>query len=62
MVERPLVRFDEPMPVGANMVFACHPTYVTARTYSWACDNFLVDEKGLTERLHRCPQQIFELG
>jgi Xaa-Pro aminopeptidase len=62
MVERPLVRFDEPMPVGANMVFSCHPTYVTERTYSWACDNFLVGAAGVTERLHAFPETITELG
>jgi len=62
MVERPLVRFDETMPIGKDMVVSCHPTYVTARTYSWACDNFLIGERGVAERLHRCPQKIFELG
>ncbi len=62
MVERPLVRFDETLPIAANMVFACHPTYVTARTYSWACDNFLVGNEGVTERLHQTEQRIFELG
>ncbi len=62
MVERPLVRFDEPMTVGKNMVFAAHPTYVTARTYSWACDNFLVGESGVTGRLHKFAQKITELG
>jgi Xaa-Pro aminopeptidase len=62
MVERPLVRFDETMPLGRNMVLSAHPTYVTERTYSWCCDNFLVGESGVTERLHRFPQKIFELG
>jgi len=62
MVERPLVRFDETLPVGKSMVFACHPTYVTERTYSWACDNFLVSGSGIAERLHKFPQKIFELG
>jgi Xaa-Pro aminopeptidase len=61
MVERPLVRFDETMPLAANMVLSAHPTYVTERTYSWCCDNFLVGEAGVTERLHRFPQKIFEL-
>jgi Xaa-Pro aminopeptidase len=61
MVERPLVRNDEPMPVGANMVFACHPTYATERTYSWICDNFLVGESGAVERLHKTEEKIFEL-
>jgi Xaa-Pro aminopeptidase len=60
MVERPLVRFDETLSVGKNMVFACHPTYVTERTYSWACDNFLVSGSGVAERLHKFPQHIFE--
>jgi Xaa-Pro aminopeptidase len=62
MVERPMVRFDETMPVGANMVVAAHPTYVTERTYSWVCDNFLIGDHGVVERLHRFPQKIFELG
>ena len=62
MVERPLVRFDETMKVGKDMVFACHPTYVTERTYSWACDNFLVGSAGLPERLHKFPEILTELG
>jgi Xaa-Pro aminopeptidase len=62
MVERPLVRFDETMPIAANMVVSCHPTYVTERTYSWACDNFLIGASGVVERLHKFPQKIFELG
>ncbi len=62
MVERPLVRFDETMPLGENMVLSAHPTYVTERTYSWCCDNFLVGKTGVTERLHKFPQKIFELG
>ena len=62
MVERPMVRFDETMPVGASMVVAAHPTYVTERTYSWVCDNFLIGDHGVVERLHRFPQKIFELA
>jgi Xaa-Pro aminopeptidase len=62
MVERPLVRFDEPMAIAKNMVLACHPTYVTERTYSWACDDYLVGEAGVTGRLHTFPEKIVELG
>ena len=62
MVERPLVRFDETLPVGKDMIVSLHPTYVTDRTYSWVCDNFLIGEHGVSERLHRLPQKIFELG
>jgi Xaa-Pro aminopeptidase len=62
MVERPLVRFDETMRLGANMVVSCHPTYVTERTYSWACDNFLIGPSGVVGRLHKFPEKIVELG
>jgi Xaa-Pro aminopeptidase len=62
MVERPLVRFDETMPIAANMYFALHPAFSTQRTYSWACDNFLLNAKGEVERLHRSPSRLFELG
>ena len=62
LVERPLVRFDEPMTIEANMVLSAHPTYNTANTFSWACDDFLVGKNGVVERLHRFPLKIFELG
>jgi Xaa-Pro aminopeptidase len=61
MVERPLVRFDESMKIAKNMVMSAHPTYTTARTYSWSCDDFLVGEVDASERLHAFPQKIFEL-
>ncbi len=61
MVERPLVRFDEPMKLKANMVVACHPTYALAGSFNWACDDFLITDKG-TERLHKFPEKITELG
>jgi len=62
MVERPLVRVDETMTVRENVYFALHPAFSTARGYSWICDNFLLAAGGGVERLHRCPQELFELG
>lgn len=62
MVERPLVRFDETMPIQKNMNIVVHPTYATARTFSWVCDNFLIGENGVAEKLHKFPQKIFELN
>jgi Xaa-Pro aminopeptidase len=61
MVERPLIRFDESMPIATNMYFALHPAFSTERTYSWACDNFLLNSEGGIERLHATPQIIFEV-
>jgi Xaa-Pro aminopeptidase len=62
MVERPLVRRDEPMTILKNMNIVVHPAYVTATTYSWVCDNFLIGEDGVSEKLHRFPQRIVEIG
>ncbi len=61
LVERPLVRADEPMPIRANMWFACHPTYFTKNYFATYCDDFLVTEAGV-ERLHKYPEKIFERG
>ncbi len=61
MVERPLVRFDEPMTIKPNMNIACHPGYATERTYSTLCDNFLTTDKGGV-RLHKFARHIVELG
>jgi Xaa-Pro aminopeptidase len=62
MVERPLVRSDEPMLIRKNMNIVVHPTYVTSGTFSWVCDNFLIGENGVAEKLHKFPQKIVELG
>jgi hypothetical protein len=59
MVERPLVRFDEPMSLRAGMVVSCHPTVADAEGLHWACDNFLIGADR-TERLHRFPEIIVE--
>jgi len=60
LVERPLVRFDEKLPIAGGMNFACHPTTVTARTFASCCDNFLL-QHGRAERLHKTPQEIIEV-
>ena len=62
LVERPLVRLDEPMPIRANMNITCHPTYVADGWFHTICDNFLIGEQGVVERLHKYPEKIVELG
>jgi Xaa-Pro aminopeptidase len=62
LVERPLIRHDEPMTVKDGMNFAIHPTVADGRTiFAIICDNYLVQADGLSECLHRTPQRIFEL-
>lgn len=60
LVERPLVRFDEPMKLAAGMVVSCHPTFTNAHGLHWACDNYLIGAES-TERLHAYPEIITEL-
>jgi Xaa-Pro aminopeptidase len=60
MVERPLVRRDEPMRIAANMNMACHPNYVTDRVFATFCDNYLIGESGV-ERLHAYPEKLVEV-
>jgi Xaa-Pro aminopeptidase len=62
MVERPLVRFDETMPVEANMYFSLHPAFSTEHGYSWTSDDYLLTADGTVERLHAMPQELFEVG
>ena len=62
LVERPLIRHDEPLPIEANTNIVVHPTYVHRGIMSWVCDNYLIGRDGPGERLHKFPEQIVELG
>jgi Xaa-Pro aminopeptidase len=62
LVERPLVRWDETMPLSEGMVMAVHPMIATDTSFTWICDNFLVRRDGPPERLHRFPEEIVELN
>jgi hypothetical protein len=62
LVERPLIRQDEPMSIERHMNIVVHPTYIRGRVLSWVCDNYLIGPNGPGERLHRFPEVITELG
>jgi Xaa-Pro aminopeptidase len=61
MVERPMLRADETMPLEANMNFAVHPGYETATMWSTICDNYMIEANGVSACLHKTPKQIFEV-
>ncbi|MEI9803862.1 MAG: M24 family metallopeptidase [Pseudolabrys sp.] len=42
LVERPLVRNDEPMTIEKDMNIVVHPTYIHAGYLNWLCDNYLI--------------------
>ena len=58
MVERPMIRADETMPIEANMNFAVHPGYETATMWTTICDNYMVG----SERRRRLHAQDREEG
>jgi Xaa-Pro aminopeptidase len=62
LVERPLIRHDEPMAIAQDMNIVVHPTYIRGHVLSWVCDNYLIEANGPGERLHRFPEIITELG
>ena len=61
-VERPLVRFDEPMAIEKNMSIVCHPGYMAEKYMSWICDNYIIGEGGPGECIHKYPQKIIEVN
>ncbi len=62
LVERPLIRNDEPMAIANDMNIVVHPTYIRGHVLSWVCDNYLIGENGPGERLHHFPEIVTELG
>jgi Xaa-Pro aminopeptidase len=61
LVERPLLRSDETMPLTANMCMAVHPGFFKPTSFIFVCDNYLIHEDGTTEHLHKAEQKIWEL-
>ena len=62
LVERPLVRKDEPMAIRANMNLTCHPTYVADGWFHTICDNYQIGEHGVIGRIHQYPEKLLEIG
>ena len=62
LVERPLLRADETMPLAANMNMAVHPGFFTKTNFAFICDNFLIKPDGAVEHLHKAEQKIWELA
>jgi Xaa-Pro aminopeptidase len=61
LIERPLIRTDESMTLEKGMNMSVHPAYATSSMFAHICDNYLVEENGVSECLHKTPKQIFEL-
>ena len=62
LVERPLVRNDEPMAIEKDMNIVVHPTYIHAGYLNWLCDNYIIGGNGPGDRLHQFPEEVVEAG
>jgi len=62
LVERPLVRHDEPWMIEKDMNIVVHPTYIHGGYLNWLCDNYLIGGNGPGDRLHQFPEEIVEAG
>jgi Xaa-Pro aminopeptidase len=61
MVERPMLRDDETIPIAADMCIAVHPGFPTKTNFVFICDNFLTRADGTVEHIHATEQKIFEV-
>ena len=61
LIERPTIGPDETMKMKKRVNLAIHPSFLSERAFAGLGDNYLVDETGNKERLHRTPQEIFVL-
>ncbi len=62
LVERPLIRNDEPWCIEKDMNIVVHPTYAYGGYLNWLCDNYIIGGNGPGPRLHEFPQEITEVG
>ena len=62
MVERPLIRNDETMPLEEHMAIVVHPGILNERLFVHNTELYLIERDGPGACLHKTPRQIFELG
>ena len=61
LVERPLIRSDEPWTIQKDMNIVVHPTYPYGGYLNWLCDNYIIGGNGPTDRIHQFPEEIVEI-
>ena len=61
LVERPLIRYDEPMKIQEGMNVTIHPGATNTTAWITVCDNYIITEKGVSECLHKTPKEIINV-
>jgi Xaa-Pro aminopeptidase len=62
LVERPLIRSDEPWTIEKDMNIVVHPTYAYGGYLNWLCDNYIIGGNGPMGRIHHFPEEVVEAG
>ncbi len=58
LVERPAIRYDEPMKIQAGMNLTVHPWAINDKAWSVVTDNYIVTETGMSECLHKTQKEV----
>jgi Xaa-Pro aminopeptidase len=61
LVERPLIRYDEPMTISAGMNLTVHPTATRKTVWIGVTDNYIVTDSGVSACLHQTPKEILAI-
>jgi Xaa-Pro aminopeptidase len=61
LVERPAIRYDEPMKIRENMNITVHPFAGNETIWATICDNYFVREAGDCVHLHKTSREIIVL-
>jgi len=58
LVERPLIRYDEPMKIKEWMNITVHPNAINSTVWAGVTDNYLITETGVSPCLHKVAKEI----
>ena len=61
MVERPLIRDDEPLPIIENMNIVVHPGIMNDCLFMTNTDNYIIGPNGAGESIHKIAKKIIEV-
>jgi len=58
LVERPLIRYDEPMEIMEGMNLTVHPNAISKTVWAGVTDNYIVTKDGVGDCIHKTPKEI----
>jgi len=61
LVERPLIRYDEPMKIQAGMNITVHPYPTNEKVWAGITDNYIITEDGVSACIHKTPKEIIRV-